>query len=47
MEKPLRQIVALAGGGFSMEAGNPLLDEAVTGPDAGGAVDRRGATRAR
>jgi peptidase E len=29
MEKPLRQIVAFGGGGFSMESGNPLLDEYV------------------
>jgi peptidase E len=31
MENPLRQIVAFGGGGFSMEAGNPLLDEYVLG----------------
>ncbi|HEY7257175.1 MAG TPA: peptidase E [Solirubrobacterales bacterium] len=29
MENPLRQIVAFGGGGFSMESGNPLLDEYV------------------
>jgi hypothetical protein len=28
---PLRQIVAFGGGGFSMEAGNPLLDDYVLG----------------
>src|SRR5262245_48579189 len=31
MEQPLRQIVAFGGGGFSMESGNPLLDEYVLG----------------
>jgi len=31
METPLRQIVAFGGGGFSMESGNPLLDEYVLG----------------
>jgi peptidase E len=31
MENPLRQIVAFGGGGFSMESGNPLLDEYVLG----------------
>ncbi|HEX6229268.1 MAG TPA: Type 1 glutamine amidotransferase-like domain-containing protein [Solirubrobacterales bacterium] len=31
MEAPLRQIVALGGGGFSMESGNPLLDDYVLG----------------
>jgi peptidase E len=31
MEKTLRQIVAFGGGGFSMESGNPLLDEYVLG----------------
>jgi len=30
-EKPLRQIVAFGGGGFSMESGNPLLDDYVLG----------------
>ena len=29
MENPLRQIVAFGGGGFSMESGNPLLDDYV------------------
>ena len=29
MEKTLRQIVAFGGGGFSMESGNPLLDDYV------------------
>jgi dipeptidase E len=29
MERVARQIVAMGGGGFSMEAGNPLLDEYV------------------
>ncbi len=29
MSTPLRQIVAFGGGGFSMEAGNPLLDDYV------------------
>jgi dipeptidase E len=29
MKTPLRQIVAFGGGGFSMESGNPLLDEYV------------------
>lgn len=29
MESAVRQIVALGGGGFSMEAGNPLLDDYV------------------
>jgi dipeptidase E len=29
MESPARQIVAFGGGGFSMESGNPLLDEYV------------------
>ena len=35
MSTPLRQIVAFGGGGFSMEAGNPLLDDyvlALAGP---------------
>jgi dipeptidase E len=31
MEKTLRQIVAFGGGGFSMESGNPLLDDYVLG----------------
>jgi dipeptidase E len=31
MKTTLRQIVAFGGGGFSMEAGNPLLDEYVLG----------------
>jgi dipeptidase E len=31
MEGPRRQIVAFGGGGFSMEAGNPLMDEYVLG----------------
>jgi dipeptidase E len=31
MKNPLRQIVAFGGGGFSMESGNPLLDEYVLG----------------
>ncbi len=31
MENPPRQIVAFGGGGFSMESGNPLLDEYVLG----------------
>jgi dipeptidase E len=31
MEAPVRQIVAFGGGGFSMEAGNPLLDDYVLG----------------
>jgi peptidase E len=31
MPGPVRQIVAFGGGGFSMEAGNPLLDEYVLG----------------
>jgi peptidase E len=31
METALRQIVAFGGGGFSMESGNPLLDEYVLG----------------
>jgi dipeptidase E len=31
MRKTLRQIVAFGGGGFSMESGNPLLDEYVLG----------------
>lgn len=31
METPLRQIVAFGGGGFSMESGNPLLDEYALG----------------
>ena len=31
MENPLRQIVAFGGGGFSMESGNPLLDDYVLG----------------
>jgi dipeptidase E len=29
MDAPLRQIVAFGGGGFSMESGNPLLDDYV------------------
>ena len=29
MSDPVRQIVAMGGGGFSMEAGNPLLDDYV------------------
>jgi peptidase E len=31
METPPRQIVAFGGGGFSMESGNPLLDDYVLG----------------
>lgn len=31
MKKTLRQIVAFGGGGFSMESGNPLLDDYVLG----------------
>jgi dipeptidase E len=31
MQKTLRQIVAFGGGGFSMESGNPLLDDYVLG----------------
>jgi hypothetical protein len=31
MRKTLRQIVAFGGGGFSMESGNPLLDDYVLG----------------
>ena len=31
MDAPLRQIVAFGGGGFSMESGNPLLDDYVLG----------------
>ena len=31
MQRPPRQIVAFGGGGFSMESGNPLLDEYVLG----------------
>jgi peptidase E len=31
MQTPSRQIVAFGGGGFSMESGNPLLDEYVLG----------------
>ncbi len=31
MEDPVRQIVAFGGGGFSMESGNPLLDDYVLG----------------
>jgi peptidase E len=31
MEEALRQIVAFGGGGFSMESGNPLLDDYVLG----------------
>jgi peptidase E len=31
MQKALRQIVAFGGGGFSMESGNPLLDDYVLG----------------
>jgi dipeptidase E len=31
MPRPLRQIVAFGGGGFSMESGNPLLDDYVLG----------------
>jgi dipeptidase E len=31
MKQTLRQIVAFGGGGFSMESGNPLLDEYVLG----------------
>jgi dipeptidase E len=31
METPARQIVAFGGGGFSMESGNPLLDDYVLG----------------
>lgn len=31
MRAPTRQIVAFGGGGFSMESGNPLLDEFVLG----------------
>jgi dipeptidase E len=31
MERALRQIVAFGGGGFSMESGNPLLDDYVLG----------------
>jgi hypothetical protein len=31
MEPAVRQIVAFGGGGFSMESGNPLLDEYVLG----------------
>jgi dipeptidase E len=31
MKTPLRQIVAFGGGGFSMESGNPLLDDYVLG----------------
>jgi dipeptidase E len=31
MQRTLRQIVAFGGGGFSMESGNPLLDEYVLG----------------
>jgi peptidase E len=31
MENALRQIVAFGGGGFSMESGNPLLDDYVLG----------------
>jgi dipeptidase E len=31
MSDPLRQIVAFGGGGFSMESGNPLLDDYVLG----------------
>jgi dipeptidase E len=31
MESPPRQIVAFGGGGFSMESGNPLLDDYVLG----------------
>ncbi len=31
MERTLRQIVAFGGGGFSMESGNPLLDDYVLG----------------
>ena len=30
-ERPARQIVAFGGGGFSMESGNPLLDDYVLG----------------
>jgi peptidase E len=36
METALRQIVAFGGGGFSMESGNPLLDEYVLGLCRGG-----------
>jgi dipeptidase E len=31
MDEPIRQIVAFGGGGFSMESGNPLLDDYVLG----------------
>ena len=31
MEERLSQIVAFGGGGFSMDAGNPLLDQYVLG----------------
>jgi hypothetical protein len=31
MESVTRQIVAFGGGGFSMESGNPLLDDYVLG----------------
>jgi dipeptidase E len=31
MSDPIRQIVAFGGGGFSMESGNPLLDDYVLG----------------
>jgi peptidase E len=37
---PPRQIVAFGGGGFSMEAGNPLLDEYVLGLAAAAGRDR-------
>jgi peptidase E len=35
MQRALRQIVAFGGGGFSMESGNPLLDDYVLGLAAG------------
>ena len=31
MPEDMRQIVAFGGGGFSMESGNPLLDDYVLG----------------
>ena len=39
MTRP-RQIVAFGGGGFSMEAGNPLLDDYVLGLAAAAGRDR-------
>ena len=38
MESPPRQIVAFGGGGFSMESGNPLLDDYVLGLCGAGAA---------